>query len=87
MPDLILLRHGQSTWNELNLFTGRTRQEFSYTFQRWPATKFFQTIITMDDAPKKPHPDGLEIILDGRDPATALYLGDNIDDGSDEEGN
>jgi HAD superfamily hydrolase (TIGR01548 family) len=65
---------------ELNLFTGRTRQEFSYTFQRWPATKFFQTIITMDDAPKKPHPDGLEIILDGRDPATALYLGDNIDD-------
>ncbi len=24
MPDLILLRHGQSTWNELNLFTGWT---------------------------------------------------------------
>jgi len=22
MPDLILLRHGQSLWNELNLFTG-----------------------------------------------------------------
>ena len=22
MPDLILLRHGQSTWNDLNLFTG-----------------------------------------------------------------
>ena len=22
MPDLILIRHGQSTWNELNLFTG-----------------------------------------------------------------
>lgn len=65
---------------ELNLFTGRTRQEFSYTFERWPAAKYFRTIITMDDAPKKPRPDGLEIILDGRDPATALYLGDNIDD-------
>ena len=65
---------------ELNLFTGRTRQELSYTFERWPATKFFRTIVTMDDAPKKPHPDGLEIILAGRDPATALYLGDNIDD-------
>lgn len=65
---------------ELNLFTGRTRQEFSYTFDRWPATKCFRTIITMDDAPKKPRPDGLQIILGGRDPATALYLGDNIDD-------
>src|SRR2546430_2564304 len=65
---------------ELNLFTGRTRQEFSFTFDRWPGTRFFRTIITMDDARKKPHPDGLHMILDGRDPATALYLGDNIDD-------
>jgi HAD superfamily hydrolase (TIGR01548 family) len=65
---------------ELNLFTGRTRREFSFTFDHWPATKLFKTIITMDDAPKKPRPDGLQIILDGRDPATALYLGDNIDD-------
>jgi 2,3-bisphosphoglycerate-dependent phosphoglycerate mutase len=24
MPDLVLLRHGQSTWNQLNLFTGWT---------------------------------------------------------------
>jgi phosphoglycolate phosphatase-like HAD superfamily hydrolase len=65
---------------ELNLFTGRTRQEFSFTFERWPATKFFQTIITMDDAKKKPHPEGLQKILGTRDPPTALYLGDNIDD-------
>ena len=65
---------------ELNLFTGRTRQEFSYSFDRWPATKYFRTIITMDDARKKPHPDGLQIILSGRDPRTALYLGDNVDD-------
>ena len=65
---------------ELNLFTGRTRQELSYTFERWPATKFFRTIVTMDDAPKKPRPDGLEMILEGRDPASALYLGDNVDD-------
>jgi HAD superfamily phosphatase len=65
---------------ELNLFTGRTRQELSYTFDHWPATKYFRTIITMDDARKKPHPDGLQMILGDRDPATALYLGDNIDD-------
>jgi len=65
---------------ELNLFTGRTRKEFSFTFERWPATKHFRTIITMDDAKRKPHPEGLEKILGGRDPQTALYLGDNIDD-------
>lgn len=65
---------------ELNLFTGRTRQEFSFTFERWPATKYFQTIITMDDAKKKPDPEGLHRILGERDPSTALYLGDNIDD-------
>ena len=65
---------------ELNLFTGRTWQEFSYTFERWPATKCFRTIVTMDDAPKKPRPEGLHMILGDRDPTTALYLGDNIDD-------
>jgi len=65
---------------ELNLFTGRTRQEFSHTFERWAGTRHFRRVITMDDARKKPDPEGLRIILDGRDPETALYLGDNVDD-------
>ena len=65
---------------ELDLFTGRTRQEFSFTFAKWPATKYFRTVITMDDAKRKPHPEGLLTILSGRDPRTALYVGDNIDD-------
>jgi HAD superfamily phosphatase len=65
---------------ELNLFTGRTRKEFAYTFDRWPAARHFRAVITMDDAPKKPRPDGLLTILDGRNPADALYLGDNVDD-------
>jgi HAD superfamily hydrolase (TIGR01548 family) len=66
---------------ELNLFTGRTRQEFSYTFDRWPATRCFRSIITMDDVKrKKPYPDGLLKILGRRDPDTALYVGDNVDD-------
>jgi HAD superfamily phosphatase len=69
-----------SARRELNLFTGRTRQEFSYTFDKWPAARLFRTVITMDDAKKKPNPEGLRIILDGRDPRTALYVGDNIDD-------
>jgi phosphoglycolate phosphatase-like HAD superfamily hydrolase len=34
----------------------------------------------MDDAKRKPHPEGLQKILGKRDPTTALYLGDNIDD-------
>src|SRR5258708_13031837 len=63
---------------ELNLFTGRTRQEFSFTFEKWRATKYFRTIVTMDDAKRKPHPEGLLKILGGRNPSTALYLGDNI---------
>jgi len=65
---------------ELNLFTGRTRQEFTWTFDKWPAARSFRTIITMDDAKKKPHPEGLRLILAGRDPKSALYVGDNIDD-------
>jgi HAD superfamily hydrolase (TIGR01548 family) len=66
---------------ELDLFTGRTRKEFSYTFDRWPASSRFRTVVTMDDVKrKKPHPDGLLLILGRREPATALYVGDNIDD-------
>jgi HAD superfamily phosphatase len=65
---------------ELNLFTGRTRLEFTYTFEKWPAAESFRTVITMDDARKKPHPEGLRVILGKRDPQSALYLGDNIDD-------
>jgi len=66
---------------ELNLFTGRNRREFEYTFAKWPGTMHFKKVITMDDVVKmKPHPEGLYNILGKRDPATALYLGDNIDD-------
>jgi HAD superfamily phosphatase len=65
---------------ELNLFTGRTRQEFTYTFEHWPAAGCFRTVITMDDAKKKPDPEGLRLILGKREPQAALYLGDNIDD-------
>jgi len=65
---------------ELNLFTGRTRQEFAYTFEKWPAARSFRTVITMDDAKKKPNPEGLRLILARRDPKTALYVGDNVDD-------
>jgi len=35
---------------ELNLFTGRTRQEFTWTFDKWPAVRAFRTIITQANA-------------------------------------
>jgi HAD superfamily hydrolase (TIGR01548 family) len=66
---------------ELNLFTGRNREEFEYTFSKWPGTAHFRTVITTDDVgKKKPHPEGLHKILKKRDPLTALYVGDNVDD-------
>lgn len=66
---------------ELNLFTGRNRQEFTFTFADWEGTRHFRSVVTMDDVKKmKPHPEGLYKILQGRNPASALYLGDNIDD-------
>jgi HAD superfamily hydrolase (TIGR01548 family) len=66
---------------ELNLFTGRNRKEFKFTFDKWPGTPYFTKIVTMDDVKRiKPHPEGLYKILGKRDPASALYLGDNIDD-------
>ncbi len=66
---------------ELNLFTGRTRKEFTYTFDRWSASRHFRSVVTMDDVlRKKPYPDGLLKILGERDPGTALYVGDNVDD-------
>ena len=66
---------------ELNLFTGRTRPEFAYTFDKWPAVRHFRRVVTMNDVKKmKPDPEGLYKIVGKRDPRTALYLGDNIDD-------
>lgn len=66
---------------ELNLFTGRTRREFTYSFERWAGTRHFRKVITMDDVTrKKPYPDGLLKILRKRDPGRALYVGDNVDD-------
>jgi len=66
---------------ELNLFTGRNRKEFSFTFEKWAGARHFRQVITMDDVKMiKPDPEGLHKILGRRDPASALYLGDNIDD-------
>jgi HAD superfamily phosphatase len=67
--------------SELAIFTGRVRQELDYTLDRNKLRSFFKSIVTVENVTHgKPDPDGLHIILDGRDPSTAIYLGDNIDD-------
>ena len=66
---------------ELAVFTGRTRHELAHTFERADAIRHFKKIITLDDVRRsKPAPEGLLRILAGRDPKSALYLGDNVDD-------
>jgi HAD superfamily phosphatase len=67
--------------SELAIFTGRVRQELDYTLDRNALRSFFKTIVTVENVTRgKPDPDGLQLILNGRDPSGAIYLGDNIDD-------
>jgi HAD superfamily hydrolase (TIGR01548 family) len=66
---------------ELAIFTGRVGKEMDYTLERSRVREFFSQIVTADDVTQgKPHPEGLLKILHGRDPAIALYIGDNVDD-------
>jgi HAD superfamily phosphatase len=68
-------------WAELALFTGRVRKELDFTLDRGRVREFFTHIVTAEDVVHpKPHPEGLLKILNGRDPATAIYIGDNVDD-------
>ena len=79
VPPAVL--HRLARCAELDLFTGRTRQELAHTLRRFSTGKYFRRIVTMDDvARQKPDPEGLLRILRGRPPETALYLGDNVDD-------
>jgi HAD superfamily phosphatase len=66
---------------ELAIFTGRVHKELDYTLDRCGVREFFGRIVTAEDVAKhKPDPEGLLAILNGRDPAKAIYVGDNVDD-------
>ncbi|MGA9882228.1 MAG: HAD family hydrolase [Candidatus Acidiferrales bacterium] len=66
---------------ELAIFTGRVRQELDHTLDRCGVRELFGHIVTAEDvAEHKPDPEGLLAILSGRDPAKAVYVGDNVDD-------
>ncbi|HEY4878970.1 MAG TPA: HAD hydrolase-like protein [Candidatus Acidoferrum sp.] len=67
--------------SQLAIFTGRYYREMDYTLDRNKVRNLFSEIMTVERAKRpKPAPDGLLKILAGRDPSTALYLGDTIDD-------
>ena len=79
LPKPVLKRLAKNS--ELAIFTGRVRHELDYTLDRNRLRPYFKTIVTVENVKHpKPHPEGLQIILNGRDPSTAIYLGDNIDD-------
>ena len=79
LPKPVLKRLAKNS--ALAIFTGRVRQELDYTLDRNRLRPFFKTIVTVENVKlPKPAPDGLLQILNGCDPATAIYLGDNIDD-------
>lgn len=66
---------------DLAIFTGRTRKELDYTLKVCRVRRFFRTIVTVEDVARpKPDPEGLFKILNGREPATAVFVGDSIDD-------
>ena len=79
LPKAALKRLGKNS--ELAIFTGRIRHELDYTLDRNNLRPYFKKIVTVESVRHpKPDPEGLQIILDGRDPRSAIYLGDNIDD-------
>jgi HAD superfamily hydrolase (TIGR01548 family) len=79
LPKAVMTRLSKKA--ELTLFTGRTRKELDYTLDLLKVRKFFKTIVTVEDVAKpKPDPDGLFQILNGRDPESAIYVGDSVDD-------
>jgi HAD superfamily phosphatase len=79
LPKPALKRLGKNS--ELTIFTGRIRHELDYTLDRNNLRPYFKKIVTVENVKHpKPDPEGLQIILNGRDPSSAIYLGDNIDD-------
>lgn len=63
------------------IFTGRTRKEALTTLNARGFLDLFRKVVAEDDVSEgKPSPEGLLSALDGVDPASALHLGDTVDD-------
>ena len=79
LPKAALRRLGRHA--ELAIFTGRVGREMDYTLDLNGVRDLFSQIMTVETSNRpKPAPDGILKILNGRDPQTALYVGDNVDD-------
>jgi HAD superfamily hydrolase (TIGR01548 family) len=79
LPEAMLRRLAKRS--QLALFTGRTRKELDHTLDLLKVRRFFRHIVTVEDVARpKPDPEGLLKILAGREPISAIYVGDSVDD-------
>ena len=68
---------------KLGIFTGRPRLDAEFVLNRFNATHYFSSIITLDETPEdkgKPHPYGIQEAMKQLDKTNAIYVGDTIDD-------
>lgn len=63
------------------LVTGRPRREAYYSLEKYGLTRFFRSIITLDDVKKgKPDPEGIIKAVRKIGAERAIYIGDTVDD-------
>jgi len=74
-----LLERLAETWR-FSVFTGRVVRELEVTLDRFARRLTFDPIITADDAPAKPSPDGLLQIARICGAKELWYIGDTVDD-------
>lgn len=74
-----LLERLARTWR-FSVFTGRVLRELEVTLERFARHLTFDPIITADDAPAKPSPDGLLQIARICGAGELWYVGDTVDD-------
>lgn len=65
----------------LAIFTGRPRTDALHLLERFGVISLVSRVVALEDVARgKPDPEGLLRILEGRPPASALFLGDTVDD-------
>jgi HAD superfamily hydrolase (TIGR01548 family) len=68
---------------DMAIFTGRPKTEAEFALKKHNIERYFYYVVTMDDLPlnrQKPHPEGINRIIDVISPLETFYLGDTSDD-------
>ncbi len=67
----------------IGIVTGRPRREAEYVLERAGVRTLIEVLIAMEDCPpdrQKPHPYGLQRAMEKLGVASAVYVGDSVDD-------